>query len=103
MRLIDADALIHTLETQDYSGAPNTLEDWTPEDMTKAEIADIQNAPTVDAEPVIRCKDCKFGKWCSYVDMNGETETVIACQAYEVQKDIDGFCDEGERRGEEDE
>lgn len=46
-RLIDADALIIALETQDYSGAPDTLEKWTPMDMTKAEIADIRNAPTI--------------------------------------------------------
>ena len=46
-RLIDADALIIALETQDYSCAPDTLEEWTPMDMTKAEIADIRNAPTI--------------------------------------------------------
>ena len=55
MRLIDADALIKTLETQDYSNAPNTLEGWTPQDMTNAEIFDINNAPTVDA--------VKHGHW----------------------------------------
>ena len=45
--LIDRDALIIALETQDYSCAPNTLEEWTPMDMTRAEIADISNAPTI--------------------------------------------------------
>lgn len=56
-RLIDADALIVALETQDYSGAPDTLEDWTPMDMTKAEIADIKAAPTIipaeEEKPII--------------------------------------------------
>ena len=68
MRLIDADALIKTLETQDYSNAPNTLEGWTPQDMTNAEIFDINNAPTVDAVPVVRCKDCLYreGSACDY-------------------------------------
>ena len=46
-RLIDADALIIALETQDYSCAPDTLEEWTPMDMTIAEIEDIRNAPTI--------------------------------------------------------
>ena len=45
--LIDRDALIISLETQDYSCAPDTLDDWTPMDMTKAEIADIKAAPTI--------------------------------------------------------
>ena len=46
-RLVDADALIIALETQDYSCAPDTLEEWTPMDMTIAEIEDIRNAPTI--------------------------------------------------------
>lgn len=57
MRFIDADALIYALETQDYSGSPESLEDWTPQDLTKVEIADIKNAPTIDAELV------RHGKW----------------------------------------
>lgn len=46
-RLIDADALIYALETQDYSCAPDTLDEWTPMDMTRAEIYDIKAAPTI--------------------------------------------------------
>lgn len=57
MRLIDADALIFALETQDYSGSPESLEGWTPQDLTKAEIVDINKAPTIEAELV------KHGKW----------------------------------------
>ena len=47
-RYIDADALTLKLKTQDYSGAPDTLEDWTPQDMTNAEISDIEHEPTAD-------------------------------------------------------
>ena len=57
MRLIDADALIYALETIDYSGSPESLEDWTPQDLTKVEIADINNAPSIDAEPI------RHGHW----------------------------------------
>ena len=45
--LIDRDKLIFALEMQDYSCAPDTLEEWTPTDMTKAEIADLKCAPVV--------------------------------------------------------
>ena len=78
MRLIDADALIFALETQDYSGSPESLEDWTPQDLTKAEIADINNAPTIDAVEVVRCKDCKYYEskcaypFCYYTENNVE-------------------------------
>ena len=68
-RLIDADALIIALETQDYSCAPDTLEEWTPMDMTKAEIADIRNAPTIiPADPPVMY----------YPQVPGITPTVIA-------------------------
>ena len=47
-------------------------------------------APTVDAVPVVRCKDCKHydGKWCLLLDM--------------VNSDMgDWFCAYGERRTDE--
>lgn len=43
MRLIDADAL----ETECYLGADVVHKEW------------LDNAPTVDAVPVIRCGECK--------------------------------------------
>ena len=46
MRLIDADALI---EKAKQDGAY---------DHVSAE--EIDNAPTIDAEPVVRCKDCEY-------------------------------------------
>lgn len=90
MRLIDADALIKTLETQDYSNAPNTLEGWTPQDMTNAEIFDINNAPTVNAVPVVRCKDCKW-----WNNNNGN------CSVNEGLWLTTNFCSWGERREDE--
>ena len=94
MRLIDADALIKTLETQDYSNAPDTLEEWTPQDLTNAEIFDINNAPTVDAVEVVRCKDCLWrGKHGCYRSRDSYTW-------YNRPKD-DDFCSWGERREDE--
>lgn len=48
MRLIDADKL----ERQEYWGNERCF------DYVDAE--DIDNAPTVDAVEVVRCKDCKY-------------------------------------------
>ena len=45
MRLIDADALV-SLEEVKHKGC--------------AYIEEINNAPTIDAVPVVRCKDCKW-------------------------------------------
>ena len=49
MRLIDADALktIRSIQSADYNSI-ETIQHW------------IDNAPTIDAVPVVRCKDCKW-------------------------------------------
>lgn len=75
MRLIDGDKL----ERQEYWGNERCF------DYVDAE--DIDNAPTVDAVPVVRCKDCKheFGGSC------------IIC-GFQKRKP-DDFCSYGERKG----
>ena len=69
MKLIDADALHRKVKTEtnpygkptiDYDSGVKVLE-W------------IDKAPTIDAVPVVRCKDCKHrfeDSWCEYVDDN---------------------------------
>ena len=49
MRLIDADALKIRDISPSYWQVVNGLTEY-----------DIEDAPTVDAVPVIRCKDCKW-------------------------------------------
>lgn len=50
----------------------------------------VENAPTVDAEPVVRCKDCKW--W------NSNEETCIEIGG--LWRSLD-FCSWGERREDE--
>ena len=78
-RLIDADALKgqianHVYPVADVFNSRDYGMFWTG-GIEKA----IDNAPTVDAEPVVRCKDCKkyipcqklpigTSKWCDLFD-----------------------------------
>lgn len=71
MRLIDVDKL----ERQEYWGNERCF------DYVDAE--DIDNAPTVDAVPVVRCKDCR--KFKTY-----------SCRM--VASGYDDFCSYGERK-----
>lgn len=68
MRLIDADALENKFGISD-------------EDILA--LDEIQHAPTVDAEVVVRCKDCR--KFKTY-----------ACRM--VASGYDDFCSYGERK-----
>ena len=51
MRLIDADAL----KEQAY-----TSWECKSQPCQVVDVQDIDNAPTVDAVPVVRCSDCKY-------------------------------------------
>lgn len=53
MRLIDADKLNARLSR-------NATPYFT--------ACDIDNAPTVDAAPVVRCEKCRFSKWAAWAD-----------------------------------
>lgn len=78
MRLIDADELAKNFAVPSnelfYAG---TVLDY------------IKEAPTVKAEPVVHCEDCEYysiSGFCKNCDCN-------------LEKEPDGYCDWGERRG----
>ena len=73
MRLIDADALPR------YTGMA-----LSADEVARA----VENAPTIDAEPVVRCKDCWYRNGTS-----GQPD--IPC--LQMHED-DWFCADGERR-----
>lgn len=81
MRLIDADAL-YTLFVKMKSFGELTA---------KKAIRCVEEAPTVDAVPVIRCKDCKFLRF---------TGTVWKCQNRLVMMlcEPNDFCSRAERK-----
>ena len=54
MRLIDADA-IH------WKGFPNDFGEFHPDYVEKC---DVDKMPTIDAAPVVRCKDCVIHGSC---------------------------------------
>lgn len=85
-RLIDADTLEY--------GSASTGE-YVFEYVPKYQI---DNAPTIDAVPVVRCKDCKF----AHMTYGGECKY---CDAWESEESLyldgDFFCAFGERKDDE--
>lgn len=81
MRLIDADKILY------FKGKDIVGEDAY---ITQKDV--IDEMPTVDAEPVIRCKDCSFwgteqDGYCAAID-----------DPYMLETDADDFCSWGEKR-----
>ena len=88
MRLIDADALKRNFEANVPAFA---------QDMVPGICYIIDRARTIDAVPVIRCKDCKH---C--IEDKGDLVSVKVCELNhnKVQPD-DWFCADGEREKDE--
>ena len=84
MRLIDADAL---MEKYDKT---TVWDSWV----------EINCAPTIDAVPVIRCKDCKYYKMVYALDR----EDGRRCIRERYTRDVtdNDFCSCGERRADDD-
>ena len=95
MRMIDADALkcvmIETLETIKANPKMDTQEMHIIAAFhAVGEMVD--DAPTVDAVPVVRCGQCSHSEVCKM-----DEGDVRYCHIFEMQTEDDYFCADGER------
>lgn len=104
MRLIDADKLVLYLNDWAFGIAPSEYDDNETKKYTVRDLRGkiyktlnecmqtIDERPTIEAEPIVRCKDCKHsydavgGTFCSY-------GVCVDCIV-----DVDFFCKNGEPR-----
>ena len=95
-RLIDANALLRDNEKYFCEPCKKDGHDYHGVACRACWVDDmrigIENAPTVDAVPVVRCKDCKnFGR-------NFENDTFCSSCGGLSDPEEDDFCSYGERR-----
>ena len=95
MRLIDADDFKNYLEKirQEMLEEDTMSSNFAAEVIETAQDEYLQNAPTVDAVEVVRCKDCK--KWLK-VEPSG-TNCRVCAVTTRSRLPFD-FCSYGERR-----
>jgi hypothetical protein len=108
MRLIDADALKEAWIERLYVYIVNNGGDVFGAVKDKAALEFIDEQPTIDAVPVVRCKECKHRP----IDTGGhnygqdlffpDEDNVCPCQCgdkwYSWMPGDDWFCANGERR-----
>ena len=87
MRLIDADRLSEAI--YDNVSAPYEDASWAKENC----LAEIEAAQTVDAVPVVRCRECIA--YTPVDDNTGKCVFLIGKNQYVVP---DGYCYLGERK-----
>lgn len=92
MRLIDKDTLIEVL------GVMQGLCDTKAALIQNSKIwQQVKDLPTVDAVPVIRCKDCKYCSVDRYADGNVPD---YVCIEMDCGVEANGFCAWAERKEE---
>lgn len=85
MRLIDAEELERLFNEQIEQGATDAFDAFDDA---------LQDAPTVDAVVVTRCKDCKHAYINSFAVSSGEVLCTLSGQPMQQ----DDFCSYGERK-----
>ena len=97
MRLIDADRLSEAI----YDNVPVPYEDasWAKENC----LAEIEAAQTVDAVPVVRCRECKYHRDKNEQEQQYLVEDILICTSQDATEDCwnavwpDHFCSYGEK------
>ena len=97
MRLIDADRLNKPIyaEEDNITGSGMSYDEICGyNDGIDIAWNKIDQAPTIDAVPVVRCKDCKFGDWDS------EPNDAMVCMRTKdgFWRSGNDFCSFGERK-----
>ena len=99
MKLIDSSEFIKNLTLDTSKGFYGEFMDGSEVAYTSREIdAAVENAPTISAVPVVRCRECIYYKICD----EWETGKRMLCEIHHHSYlDHDGdehFCSWGQRR-----
>ena len=90
-RLIDANRALEIVHEQGIAH-PNAYH------LTNYAMAILQEAPTVDAVEVVRCRNCKYGDWDSELD-----DAMVCMRTKDgFWRSGNDFCSYGERKEDDD-
>ena len=91
MRLIDADALRDAMYHEAFE-MESDMQKWESGCWIRYKMFEkhIEAAPTIDAVPVVRCKDCEH-------NMVESDSGIVICEIDMGLHPLNGFCSRGER------
>lgn len=89
-KLINADDLIAKLnEMSNEPDYQHPDEDWCC--GVYMALGAVQEAPAIEAVPVVRCKNCKYG------DYYGCSNDMVYCMVHSRYTNVNDFCSYGEK------
>lgn len=101
MKFVNADEIKEAIVEAGQNSGCEWGKNWK---LTGEQIRDvIDNAPTVDAVAVVRCKDCKFWDRTNMVTDIGFPDLARCLRGHEDYSDEFWFCADGERKEQNDE
>lgn len=107
-RLIDADALLEKIKDWiEYCSGHTDIVHGIMHDVYESVVDDIKDAPTIDAVPVVRCKDCVLRgddkcpmMWWEEIVTDDDGWSEYNYTPHDRTTD-DGFCHMGRRANDE--
>ena len=99
MRLIDGDVAVENIE--EWLNSVGTALIGNGLSYTGELMGCIEDAPTVDAVPVVRCRECKHWKPSGSKAGNSfsDMEYIGGCEFTKYCRRESDFCSYGERKG----
>ena len=91
MRLIDADRALEIVRDQGIAH-PNAYH------LTKYATLILREAPTIEAEPVVRCRDCKHGRKSDHAYAVDTAKPLCECNFMYGPHQWHEYCSWGEWR-----
>ena len=96
MRLVDADIFASVLDFAEADVCEEFPDGYCEFGFSREKIRGLlRDIPTVDAVPVVRCRECKH-----YATADFDGNTLFGCTLHSAIVDItpDSFCSYGERK-----
>ena len=98
-RLIDANALKESLKNLKAKANDKKYEQGLQDAIDGYFPQIIDDEPTVDVQPVVHCKDCKYRKEHHYEDDGEPPYIKYSCKFTKYSMSDEGFCSFGARVG----
>ncbi len=101
MRLIDADALTDELIRESEADTSKSIQTSFAKSVCLLLCKALELQQTVDAVPVIRCKDCKYAKKIYIKNLPWAKQWEYSCAYFNTHSVMgDGFCSYAEPKEE---
>lgn len=97
MRPIDADRLKETIKGLDVESPDIKTARIVSQTIQEIFPQIIDDEPTIETEPVVRCKDCKHRKERHYEESGEKPYIKYECKFTKYSMSDDGFCSFGAR------